>query len=162
MPNSLTEIEGRIAEYAARYSCATENCLGFGYDGLVISTNRQSAIKGFRYQLLHDRERDVYQRLAELGIFKVRGFNVPRLLRFDYELQCVEMTIVRPPFVLDFAGAYLDFPPEYATDVLANWREEKAEQFGDNWPEVQRIMREFAAMGIFLADVKPGNIEFAK
>lgn len=90
----------------------------------------------------------------------VRGFAVPRLVRADDELWVIEMTIVKPPFVLDFAGAYLDTPPDYPEEVLDEWRAEKAEQFGDRWPEVQRVVRAFHQWGIYLADVKPGNIEF--
>jgi hypothetical protein len=49
----------------------------------------------------------------------------------------VEMEIVQPPFVLDFAGAYLDRRPDFPEDVYAEWQAEKAEQFGDDWPLVQ-------------------------
>lgn len=161
MAHGLAEVEARIAAYCRRRGSLPEKQLGFGWDGLVLSTNCLSAIKGLRYQALYQRERDIYQRLQEEGVLKVREFNVPRLIGFDDELLCVEMSIVRPPFVLDFAGAYLDIPPEYPEEVLEVWRNEKQEQFGDNWPEVQRLMREFAQLRIFLADVKPGNIEFA-
>lgn len=88
------------------------------------------------------------------------GFNVPRLLRADDELFVIEMTIVSPPFVLDFAGAYLDTPPVFPAEVLEAWREEKFEQFGDRWPTVLRVIAAFRKWGIYLADVKPGNIEF--
>jgi hypothetical protein len=45
-------------------------------------------------------------------------------------------------------------------EVMEEWRAEKAEQFGDRWPEVQRVVAAFHRWGIYLADVKPGNIEF--
>lgn len=160
MTGSQEDIERRIKLFAQRYDCALEKRLGYGWDGIVISTNSEGAIKGLRYQPLYERERDVYLRLQELAVFKVRGFNVPRLVRFDDELCCVEMTIVRPPFVLDFAGAYLDEQPDYPDDILEAWRVEKIEQFEERWTEVQAVMREFGRMGIYLADIKPGNIEF--
>ena len=71
----------------------------------------------------------------------------------------IEMTIVSPPFVLDFADAYLDQPPTFSDEVLEEWREEKKEQFGPRWPEVQRVLRSLEAIGIFMTDVKPGNVE---
>jgi len=37
-----------------------------------------------------------------------QGFAVPRLLRFDPSLHVIEMTIVQPPFLLDFAAARVD------------------------------------------------------
>lgn len=40
--------------------------------------------------------------------------------------------------------------------------EEKAEQFGVRWQKVQAIIWAFSKLGVFLADVKPGNIEFGE
>lgn len=128
----------------------------------MYSTSRQSAIKVFRHERLFQRERDVYQRLTERHVVRILGFDVPQLVGFDNDLWVVEMTIVSPPFVLDFAGAYLDQKPDYPPEVLADWMEEKAEQFDERWSKVQAIMWAFSKLGVFLADVKPGNIEFGK
>ena len=43
---------------------------------------------------------------------------------------------------------------------MADWYAEKAEQFGSRWAEVQAILRFLEGYGVFLADVKPGNISF--
>ena len=85
---------------------------------------------------------------------------MPQLVGFDDEHWVVEMSIVSPPFVLDFAGAYLDQKPDYLPEVMAEWMEEKAEQFGERWQKVQAILWAFSKLGVYLADVKPGNIEF--
>ncbi len=119
-------------------------------------------MKSFRYESLYVRERNVYLRLQSRNVTEVMGFEVPRLVGFDDDLWIVEMTIVSPPFVLDFAGAALDKRPQFPDDVLIEWQAEKAEQFGDRWPTVRLIMSSFAGLGIYLADVKPGNIEFAE
>lgn len=87
--------------------------LGFGWDGTVFATDRQSAIKVFQHERLYQRERDVYLRLQARQVTKILEFKVPRLMSFDNDLWVVEMTIVSPPFVLDFAGAYLDQKPDY-------------------------------------------------
>ena len=85
------------------------------------------------------------------------------MLAYDDALLCIEMEIVAPPFVLDFAGAYLDRRTDYPDDVMEEWQAEKLEQFGEErWKIVQNIMAHFARMGIYLADVKPGNITFAE
>jgi hypothetical protein len=68
------------------------------------------------------------------------------------------MTTVARPFVLDLAGGYLDKPPDFSEEVLADWRAEKEEHFGDQWPEVQAILHWLEGIGIFLLDVNPGNI----
>ena len=150
----------RARQYAERFERVIRKELGFGYDGIVFSTNCQSAIKALRYEPLYQRERDVYLRLQERGVIDVLGFVIPELRHWDDELWVIEMEIVSPPFVLDFAGAYLDGPPDFPEEIMEEWRAEKREQFGAQWPIVQDVMREFRKLGIHLADVKPGNIMF--
>lgn len=149
-------------EYAERHNIQLVDELGYGYDGTVVSTTRQTALKALRYLGLYQNERNVYLRLRDLEVFQVRRFNIPKLRGYDDNLWILEMDIVSPPFVLDFAGAYLDHQPDYGEEVYREWVEEKREQFGENWPEVRKVMRELAGHGIYLADVKPGNIEFGR
>lgn len=148
--------------YALSRGFQLEDRLGFGFDGIVYATSRQSAVKVFRHEPLYRRERDVYLRLKGHGVVQVLDFKVPQFVDSDDLLWAVEMTIVSPPFVLDFAGAYLDKRPDYPEDVLAEWQADKAEQFGDRWSTVRLLMSSFVPFGIYLADVKPGNIEFAE
>ncbi len=161
MTTSQTSVEERCQQYLATHLLHGVGELGFGYDGIVVSTDRQSAVKSFRHEPLYVCERDVYLRLRSRNVTEVMGFEIPRLVAFDDALWIVEMTIVSPPFVLDFAGAALDRRPQWPEDVLEEWQAEKAEQFGDRWPTVRLIMSSFVGLGIYLADVKPGNIEFA-
>ena len=70
------------------------------------------------------------------------------------------MTIVRPPFLLDFADALLDKAPDFTEDVLRQWEEDKAEIFGERWPEVTRILAALQAFGVYLLDVNAANISF--
>ena len=107
-----------------------------------------------------ERECHVYQRLREEQTTRIRGFNVPRLLRIDEEFRAIEMTIVRPPFLLDFADAHLDEPPDFSEYVLRQWEEDKAEVFGERWPEVTRVLAALQALDIYLLDVNPRNISF--
>lgn len=85
---------------------------------------------------------------------------VPQLVDYDDEMLAIEMTIVSPPFCLDFGGAYLDRPPDYSAEVWADWRQQKSEAFEENWPAAQRIIADFETYGIYIADVNPGNIKF--
>ena len=91
---------------------------------------------------------------------RILGFNVPQLLRIDEEFRAIEMTIVRSPFLLDFADARLDEAPDFSEDVLRQWEEEKAEIFGERWPEVTRILAALQAFGVHLLDINPRNISF--
>jgi hypothetical protein len=139
--------------------------LGSGVHGIVFSA--ESQIEGGRSPLkVHERgpdyirERDVYLRLKGHGITEIRGCNVPELVDFDDELWVIEMTVVTRPFVLDFAGTYLDQAPDFSEEVLADWHAEKQEQFGPRWPEVQAILGMLQSYGVFMVDVNLGNVSF--
>ena len=112
------------------------------------------------YRPLFERERDAYLRLRERDPGRILGFDVPKLISFDNDLWIVEMTIVAPPCVLDFAGAYLDEDPlaKYSPEEIDDWMAEKVEQFGENWPIARKIMLEFRKLGIYLSDVNNGNL----
>lgn len=146
--------------YADKHGKTIAMHLGGGFDGVVVSTG-PTAIKAARHEPLYLRERDVYIRLLENDVNNVAGFAVPKLVEFDDELQVIEMEIVSPPFIVDFAGAYLDERPDYPEDVLAAWDAEKREIFEHRWPTVRRIMAVFERWGVYLADVHPGNVRFA-
>jgi hypothetical protein len=121
----------------------------------------QSAIKVHERERPYSRERDVYRRLAEEGVSAILTCRVPRMLRCD-ELWVIEMSIVTPPYVLDFAGAYLDEPPDFSEEALAEWDAEKREQFGSRWPKVQAVVRDLETHGVYVVDVNPGNVRVAE
>src|SRR5258707_724735 len=151
--------------YAARLQIEIGETLGSGKDGIVLVAKHKAqpakvAIKALRWNEAYAREKNVYKRLGEAATGTVLGFNVPQLLGSDDDLRVLEMTIVERPFVLDFAGAYLDTRPEFSADVWADWEAEKQEQFDTRWPEIRRVLDAFEEFGIYLLDVSPGNIAF--
>jgi hypothetical protein len=163
------ELRRRAREYTRRHGLVLGDELGCGVHGIVFMTESQpqkapvavrSAIKVHQRPADYSRERDAYLRLEDHGVAAIRGCHVPRMLRSDDELWVIEMTVVQRPFVLDFASAYLDRPPDFSEEVLADWRAEKQERFGDRWPEVQAILGFLESLGIFQIDVSPGNISF--
>ena len=160
MSDLWTDARERALNYAALRQVKLRNVLGGGYDGIVYATTRDSAIQSLRYAELYLRERDVYMRLKEHAIESIAGCHVPRIVDFDDDLWVVEMEIVVPPFVLDFASARLDAPIQYPDEVLIEWEQEKHEQYGENWGRAKAVLAEFRGLGIFLSDVKPGNIQF--
>ena len=140
--------------------------LGTGTQGTVYLVNNPSrlsplAVKFHNRQVAYNRELSVFLRLRDLGINNVQGHCIPDLIGYDDELLAIEMTIVSPPFCLDFGGAYLDQPPDYSPEVWADWEAQKSEDFEDNWPAVKTILSEFKTYGIYIADVNPGNIKFS-
>ncbi len=163
------ELMNRAREYSQRHSLVLGEHLGSGVHGIVFAAESQhekgppvlrSAIKVHEHQPDFRRERDVYLRLKAHSIARIRDCNVPQLLRYDDDLLILEMTVVTRPFVLDFAGAFLDKSPDFSDEVLSDWHTEKREQFGKRWPEVQAILGALSAYGIFMIDANPGNISF--
>lgn len=160
--NLYSDASLRALDYSQRRGLVIEKQLGAGTQGVVFSTNRRTAVKSLIRQEHYLRERDVYFRLRDRAVTAIEGFAVPQLVHCHDELWIVEMQIVSPPYVLDFASAYLDELPPYIAeaDIMHQWEREKREQFGDHWPRVQTILSQFRAMGIHLADIRPGNIDF--
>jgi hypothetical protein len=148
------------ASYAANRGRSLLRFLGDGNDGVVWESNQQTAIKALERRDSYFRERDAYLRLQELAIVDIQGFAVPWLIGFDDIRQVVEMTVVFPPCILDFAKSYVDCPPDFSDEVLRDWREETAELFGVDWAMVEGLLNELRGLGIFYFDAKPGNIRF--
>lgn len=146
----------RLKEYAKRHGLVLVGELGHGVHGSVFSAESQpkngivmlsTAIKAHKREADYRRERDVYLRLKEHSISAIQGCHVPEMLCFDDALWIIEMTMVSRPFVLDFGGAFLDKAPDFSDEVMAEWRAEKIEQFGDRWPAVESILRQTNATG---------------
>jgi hypothetical protein len=85
---------------------------------------------------------------------------VPQLLRWDDEWLALEITIVKPPFLLDFASGYLDIAPTFSDEVWEDWEIKNREQFGDDWLRAQRVLAGLESYGIHLLDPSPSNIRF--
>ena len=88
------------------------------------------------------------------------GFRIPQLFCADDGLHIIEMSIVSRPFVLDFAGAYLDALPFFPEEKWAEWEAEKREQFDDRWPLVKNVINALEELDIYMVDVSPSNIAF--
>ena len=108
--------------FASQHQLQLAERLGFGIHGIIFvaegkSTAGKTALKVHRSVEPYLREREVYERLRDAGVSEILGFNVPQLIRFDDELRIIEMSIVARPFVLDFAGAWLDTPPDFPEET---------------------------------------------
>jgi hypothetical protein len=163
--STAPESESRVEALCRAKGLTPLKRLGFGVHGSVFAVQNQStgyvtAVKGYERERFYLKERNVYLRLKEFSVTHIRDAEVPQLIGFDNDLWVIEMTIVMRPFVLDFAGAYLDFPPDYSEQVWAEWEADKVEQFGSRWPEVRAILNELESYGVFMADVHPGNVSF--
>lgn len=154
----------RVIAYAARYGCEFVGQLGFGREGDVLATDRPSAVKLFHETPPFRRELEVYQTLSAADITSIAGHHVPRLLRHDADLLAIEMSIVTPPFVLDFAGARTEAEAalfDFEEHVIEEHHARLADLYGDDWTKVLTVIEEFARRtGYVLMDIKPGNVSF--
>jgi hypothetical protein len=161
------ELENLAGRYALRRNITLGDRLGFGIHGTVfaaVDNNKPGffAVKFHREGKPFENECRAYERLREEQTTQILGFNVPQLLMIDKEFRAIEMTIVRKPFVLDFADALLDRGPDFSEDILRRWEEDKAEIFGERWHEVTQVLGALRGSGIHLLDINPGNIGFAE
>lgn len=159
------ELLKKAKAYASSHDGIIGGELGSGIHGIVVvlkgeRESARTALKIHSSDEPYRRECEVYERLLELGVRKILGFNVPQLLRRDDALLAIEMTIVPPPFVLDFAGAWLDWPPEFSDEIWAERREKWASEFGGDWPKAQEILAELEELHIHMLDPSPSNIRF--
>jgi len=158
---SSEDIGQRASKYAESRSIGLGRQLGFGKDGTVFLTSMATAIKVHVRKEAYEREIACYRYLQRLNVIEIRGFHVPQLISSDDELMTFEMTVVQPPFLLDFASAYLGDGPDFSQEVLEQWREEKDEQFGQRWPEVETALEWMRThLGIQLLDIHPWNVAF--
>jgi len=120
-----------------------------------------TALKVFYELKFFERELRVYERLRTERVEKILGFAVPLLIGVDNELLALEMTAVQRPYVLDFAGAYLDNDaPWFEDEKWEMWEADNREKFGDRWWKVQAIIGALEDYGIHMLDINPGNVAF--
>jgi hypothetical protein len=153
-----SNLEKKANQYAKQAGIEIVSQLGYGTDGTVFETDRESAVKVVERERNYLHELQCYQRLKAKKISKLRGFSIPRLLGHDDPLMVIEMTIVTPPYLIDFGKVYIDKRPD------PSWRRdfeiEGRDMFEGRWPEVRRLLGALEVHGIYYLDPKPGNIRF--
>lgn len=135
--------------------------LGWGIDGVVYTTpGAMTAIKIHKGRESYDRELAAYKRIKKADLTNFMGFQVPRLIRSDNENCVIEMSIVKAPFLLDFAGTTTF--QKFKGDVYYEWWESVREKFNEEEFSIASsvfagLKREF---GLYYWDLKPGNLQF--
>jgi len=88
-----------------------------------------TAVKVHEREKFYRREKTVYHWVAIEEITSIRGATVPMMYSFDDQLWTLELSLVKPPCVPVFAGAYLHQPPDFSAEIMEHWEEEKKEWF---------------------------------
>ncbi len=157
----MAAIPDDVIRYASRRGVLIEGVLGAGKDGTVYDTNLETAIKIHSVAENYRRERDVYLRLLDYEITKIYGLSVPVLRNYDDNLLIIEMTTVTPPYLLDFASAWLDRAPDFPQEVIDEWHERLRESFGGRFPDIMAVLETLANdAAVYMLDIHPHNVKF--
>jgi len=156
---TFDELEDSLRIYSNQHGITIEDSLGFGQDGAVWRSSRETAIKVLERERTYLNERDAYLLLQDQQISHIGPFDVPQLYGFDDSLRVVEIGIVSPPYVLDFGKAYVDREPPYTAEQLDENLEICRELFDPaDWDDVESALTDLAMIGIAYLDIKPANI----
>ena len=155
----VSDLIRRLELYAARHDLQLEGRLGGGTDGEVWGTDVSTVLKAFVLPKVYENEIACYHRLEERGIQSIGGFTIPKLERFDDELQVIELSTVKAPHLLDFGKAYLDRQHDFSDEAMADWQAQMDEIWGDYWPKIRAVKNRLESLGIVYLDTKPGNIK---
>lgn len=152
-----------MREYAKRHQLKfnIKGQLGEGTDGAVWATSNNSVIKVIEREKTFETEFRCYERLMSHRVKEIDGLAVPALIECNRNLRIIEMTLVLPPYLLDFGKAYIDEPAPYTLEQLQEWRKQWGQFFpkGDI-PRVYKVLRILKSYGIDYVDPKPWNIRF--
>jgi hypothetical protein len=163
---ALMNIPPEAQEYERRYYGCFIDKFNPGREAEVLVSSNATVVKFHHREPPYARELEVYQFLLERGIESVTGFNIPQLLRSDDELRAIEMSIVRPPFLLDFAGALTDEEHQRLVmdddEIEDRLFERVNELFDDRAADALAVANAFARLtGYMMMDLHPGNLRFA-
>jgi hypothetical protein len=87
---------------------------------------------------------------------RLKGLEFPQLMDYAEELHVPELSIVSPPYILDFCEVGLGKrPPNFDLDRI---EAQQSKQFGKVWPDVKRLLEALMQIGIYYDDVHNKNI----
>jgi hypothetical protein len=159
-----SELLKRVTQYANSRGIRLvgKDLLGYGSDGTVWQSSRLTAIKALHHSKNFEHELECYKRLSDADIRKIGAFEVPHLVDWDVANRILEISIVQPPYLLDFGKVYLEHPPTHLYDeqMMANAHQEWMERFGKRWSKVLHAMKMLEKLGIYYYDPRPGNVCF--
>ena len=151
------EIMERRSAYCSRHYVVIQfDEPDWGLDAFLWRTTVETVVKVHRYHERFQKELATYRRLAERKIVRLKGFEFPQLVNYDEELHILELSIVSPPYILDFAEVGLGKKP--GNFDLERIEAQQSKQFGNDWPDVKRLLEALMQVGIYYDDVHNRNI----
>jgi len=149
------------AAIAQRYTKSTGplKILGSGMGGVVfLSPDLRTAIKIHHQASTYETEVEAYRRIQRAGLTSVRGLTIPKPRAHVPAWKLIRMDVVRPPFLLDFAGVLFQ-PPDFDSDAMEGWHAQLQFLFGRNVSIVYDVYHLLERHGIWYMDFRPSNIK---
>lgn len=92
---------------------------------------------------------------------RIGRFVIPRLHNADTALLIIEMSVVRPPFLIDFGKATVDDDQGWTPDLIATWWEKVNDVFEKDAPIASSIFTQLRdKAGVYQWDLNPANLNF--
>lgn len=156
MSYDLSAAEDRAREYLG--TSAPLRRLGWGISGAVfLSHDLRTAVKVLHYQERYEAEVRAYRILAQHRLFRLHGLTIPKPRGRDDRLRAVQMDIVDPPYLLDFAGVEFR-PPDFSPDVMDQWRQNLDEMYGPNVSVAYSVYESLKRLGMYYLDFRHSNM----
>jgi hypothetical protein len=132
--------------------------LGWGVSGIVFaSPSLTSAIKVHHRLDSYLTEVKAYTLLRQHRITSLHGLTIPRMHRHDDRLGLIEMDLVSPPFLLDFAGVkFAD--PGFSSDTQEDIDQTIQMRFGDRADVAYAVYHSLRTIGMYYLDLRPSNL----
>jgi hypothetical protein len=160
MLSNIYELRSNALKYAQEFIGTSDplESLGWGVSGFVfLAPDLLSAIKVHHNQEGHAAELKAYHLLRQHRITSLFGLTVPKLRRFDSARRLIEIDVVSPPYLLDFAGVkFVD--PEFSEDTVTDIQEMISERFGRNAYVAYAVQHELLKIGMYYLDLRPSNL----
>ena len=151
----------RLTTFSAKLQLSIVDTVGGGKDGSVFKTSRHTALKLFDNDTIYRKELAAYRVLREKRVQLVNQFKIPWLMSWHNGIRAIEMTLVRPPFIVDFASAILDEDWRDDDQLEQQLRERVEELFDERALDVFSALERLATLhGVHLLDAHPANIKF--
>lgn len=156
MPFDLSDSERRAQKYIG--ASAPLLRLGWGMSGAVfLSPGTRAAVKVFHRREQYDAELKAYRILWREKLYDLHGLTIPRPRGKHDALMVISMDVVKPPFLLDFAGAQFK-PPDFSADAMALWHADIREKFGANAHIAYSVYDALRRIGIYYMDFRHSNL----
>lgn len=153
--------EQRVLRYLNGKRGIEQRRLGSGTDGEVFIVTGYTAVKVLYDEHRYLNELMAYRRLAEEGIEKIGQFVIPRLLGNHDRMHIIEMTVVRPPYLIDFGKSSVDTGQGWSNSAMAEWWEKIEDRFENDAPIASQIFTQLRRKaGIYHWDLNPQNLNF--